>query len=159
MIGLENIKSQILEGNSIESILSKFNWQNFESVVAEIFAENGFFVCKNLRFKTKRRYEIDVVASKMVSGHGIVFSSDCKEWGRGRYKNSILQKAADSHIARTKEFETFVSNDPIARHKLKIGEDCTIYPTMVTLFEEHNTDFDCIFMIPVWKLNSFLNSF
>jgi len=166
-IDLEKIKNRLLRnrlsiGNRsdemLESLLSRFDWRTFESTVAEIFAANGFFVRKNLRFKTDRRYEIDIIASNSRD----VFCIDCKDWSGGRYKRSGLRIAAEAQILRTKELENFVSGNSIARHKLRINPNSVFYPTIVTLFEEDVSDIvdvEGVHIIPVWKLNSFLNSF
>lgn len=156
-IDLEKIKNQLLtrRSRSIESILSKFNWQCFESAVAGIFSANSFFVSRNLRFKTKRRYEIDIVASR----HGNTLSVDCKGWGNGRYKNSALIRAAEKQFMRTKELKKFVSKNPIAEHKLQITKNSKLYPMLVTLHDEAIEIEENILIIPVWKLNSFLNTF
>jgi len=138
----------------LEKTLSKLDWKQFEKAVAQIFEANGFTVRNNFRFKTKRRYEMDIIASR----HKTVVCTDCKEWGRGRYKQTALRNAADMQKQRTKQFEKFVANNPIAKHKLKIGEHSRFYPAVVTLFEEELKYEDGVVVVPVWKLNSFLNS-
>lgn len=152
-IDIEEIKNRILNGEPIEDVLSRCRWQDFESAVAQIFAANGFTVVKNLRFKTRRRWEIDVVASK----NGNVLCVDCKGWGNGRHKKSALRAAAEGQIQRTKSLERFMSRNPIAQHKLGVSSDTIFYPVLVTLFEEDVEPDNGILVVPVWKLNSFLN--
>lgn len=152
-IDIEEIRKRILSGEPIEDVLSRYRWQDFESAVAQIFMSNGFTVFKNLRFKTDRRWEIDVVASK----RGSVLCVDCKGWGNGRHKKTALRKAAEEQIGRTKSLERFVSNNPIACHKLGVQSDTIFYPTIVTLFDEDVDPDNGILVVPVWKLNSFLN--
>ena len=157
MIDLEKIKNKVLKGTPVEDLLEKFNWKEFEEAVAEIFSENGLYAKRNVRFKTDRRFEIDIVASKPRK----VFCVDCKEWSRGRNKKSGITHAAELQKERTLQFEKFLSKNIIARNKLRILEQSKFYrfyPILVTLFEEDLKDEGGVVVVPVWKLNSFLNS-
>ena len=160
MVNLEKIKIQILEGTSIEKILSRFDWSGFEKTVAEIFLANGFTVERNFRFKTRQRYEIDIIASRA----GKIICVDCKGWREGRNKKHAIVKAAEKQEERVKQLKKFISKNPIAQNSLKISETQQIYiPIIVTLLEENikkdddDSDNGAI-VVPVWKLNSFLNS-
>ena len=155
MVDLEKIKIQILEGTPIEKILSRFEWSGFEKAVTEIFLANGFSVKRNFRFKTKQRYEIDIIASR----DGKIICVDCKGWRDGRNKKHAIVKAAEKQKGRVKQLKNFVSKNPMAQSLLKISEtDQTYIPMIVTLLEEDlkKDDSDAL-VIPVWKLNSFLN--
>lgn len=166
MIDLEKIKIQILEGTSIEKILSRFDWSGFEEAVAEIFLVNGFNIKRNFRFKTKQRYEIDIIAYRA----GKIICVDCKGWRGGRNKKSNILKAAEKQKERVKQLKNFVSKNPIVQSSLKISETHQTYiPMIVTLLEEDLKKNDSIsdgsgvlvsgiVIVPVWKLNSFLNS-
>ncbi len=159
MVDLEKIKIQILEGTSIEKILSRFDWSGFEKAVAEIFLTNGFTVERNFRFKTKQRYEIDIIASRA----GKIICVDCKGWREGRNKKHAIVKAAEKQKERVKQLKNFVSKNPIAQSSLKILKiseaQQTYIPMIVTLLEEDLKKYDSnTFVVPVWKLNSFLNS-
>ena len=155
MVDLEKIRTQILEGTPIEVILSGFDWSGFEAAVAEIFAANGFSVKRNFRFKTKRRYEIDIIA---VRG-GKVVCVDCKEWREGRNKKSAVEKAAYMQKERVEQLEKFVAKNPIAQSSLKIDATAHRYvPMLVTLLEEDVKEHETALIVPVWKLNSVLNS-
>ncbi len=183
--GLKNLlptsqrQSDSRKNGSIENVLSKLDWRNFESTVAQIFSVNGFSVVKNLRFKTDRRYEVDLVAynQRVVSNHIDVFCVDCKRWGTGRYKKSALFRAADEQRKRTKEFEKFISsfkrrgdNNNRSDNRNSSASDLdglfpshklAFHPTIVTLYDELVSKEECpsgVLIIPVWKLNSFLNS-
>lgn len=156
MVDLEKIKIQILEGTPIEKILSRFDWSGFEKAVAEIFLANGFSIKRNFRFKTKQRYEIDIIASKA----GKIICVDCKGWREGRNKKHAIVKAAEKQKERVKQLKKFVSKNPIVQSSLKIGGTRQTYtPMIVTLLEENlKKDDSNTFVVPVWKLNSFLNS-
>ena len=142
MIDLDSIQARIKEGAEIETVLKSFDWKGFEKIIAQILKENGFKVKNNYRFKTEKRYEIDVLAEK----NGIVLSIDCKDWSRGRYKKSALAKAAKKQSERTKELEKTKS------------DHTSMFPLIVTLFEEDIKRENDVIVIPVWKLNSFLNN-
>lgn len=56
-----------------------------KKIVSDIFGNNNSSVKRNLRFKTNRRYEIDLLAIK----NNEIFAVDCKEWGKGRNKKVV----------------------------------------------------------------------
>ncbi|MBI2543400.1 MAG: NERD domain-containing protein [Candidatus Aenigmarchaeota archaeon] len=149
---LEGVEYQLSKGMEIEDILEKYDWKNFETVVSKIFKENIFLTKQNFRFKTKRRYEIDVVAVK----NNQVFCVDCKWWGRGRYKKSSLKNAVIEQEKRTNEFMKFLKKNYIAKSLLKIDKQ-TIHPLIVTLHDENMIKENQTFVVPIWKLNAFLN--
>jgi len=156
MIDLEKIKTRVFEGVPIEDVLSKLDWKEFEEAVAEIFLENGFNVKRNMRINEGKRYEIDLVASE-AKGSRKIFCIDCKEWNRGRSKKSGIKLAAAMQKERTQQFEKFVSKNFIARDYVKLPGKAEFCPMLVTLFEEDLKEEDGVFVVPVWKLNSFLN--
>jgi len=125
----------------MESVLGSFDWKGFEQMVGKILEENGFGVDTNVRFKTDRRYEIDVLAEN----RDLSLSIDCKEWSRGRYKKTALSKAAEKQSERTSELELHSKNGK------------KYIPMIVTLFEEDIKKEKDVIIVPVWKLNSFLN--
>ncbi|MBI4009923.1 MAG: NERD domain-containing protein [Candidatus Aenigmarchaeota archaeon] len=152
MIDLEKIKQKLLKGYQHEDIIKKFNWKEFEGFIAEIFRNNHFFVKQNFVFKTKNRYEIDLVA---VSNR-YVLCIDCKEWNRGRYKKSGLKKAANKQEKRVGEFRKFLKKNLIANKMLNTSQKSRFYSLIVTLFEEELLKENNTIIVPAWKLNSFL---
>ena len=152
MINLEEIKDKISKGQEIEEALEKFNWREFEDFITEIFRNNGFNVKQNFRFKTKNRYEIDLLAI----GKRVAFCVDCKGWGRGRYKKTGLKYAAKNQEKRLEELRKFLKKNPIAVGMMNIGQTQEFYPLIVTLFEEDLLKESDTIVVPVWKLNSFL---
>jgi len=150
---LEKIKKELLKGKTIEEILEKFDWKGFERTVSEIFLANNFKVKQNFIFKTKRRYEIDVLAI----GERFVFCVDCKEWSKGRYKKTGLRYAAESQEERLKQLKKFLKKNLLARQSMKINlEKQKLNTLIVTLFEEDLLKENETFFVPIWKLNSFL---
>jgi Holliday junction resolvase len=152
---LEKIREDLLKGKTIEEILEKFDWREFEKTVAEIFEVNDFEVKQNFIFRTKRNYQIDVLAMRKR----IVLCVDCKEWGRGRYKKTGLKHAAKNQEERVKQLIKFLKKNLVARKILKIDlKKQKFYPLIVTLLEEDLLKENETFFVPVWKLNSFLVS-
>jgi len=147
---LEKIKRDILSEKTIEYILEKFDWREFEETVGEILNSNGFKIYRNFRFKTKRRHEIDLVAI----GSRRVLCIDCKQWGEGRYKKSGLRHAVEKQRERVKQLLKFLKKNPIAQAKLNLKLE--FHPLIVTLLQEELIKENGVFIIPVWKLNSFL---
>lgn len=149
---IDEVEHFLKQGRTIEEFVDKIDWKDFEKMVREIFAANGFNSFSNFRMKTDRRFEIDIVATK----NNLIFLADCKEWNRGRYKNSGLRVAAQDQIERTNQFKKFLRGNPIARHKFKVNPDALIVPVVVTWYEETVSEHANCFIVPVWKLNSFL---
>jgi hypothetical protein len=145
---LEEVKIE----KSVEEELKNLDWKGFEKAVQEIFELNEFKVKRNFRFKTKRRYEIDLIAIK----DRFNFCVDCKRFGKGRYKKSEILKAIKKQEERNKELKKFLRSNMIAKESLKI-KSMKFYPLLVTLFEEEVIKENQTFVVPVWKLNSFLN--
>jgi Holliday junction resolvase-like predicted endonuclease len=149
---LEFLKDHLNE--NIETTLQGLDWREFENTIAEIFSINGFKIEQNFRFKTKRRYEIDVVA---IRGN-VAFCVDCKQWSGGRYKKSGLKSAVIMQKERIGELEKLMTGN--AEIKEKLGFDNQyVYPLIVTLLEESLIEFENCFIVPAWKLNPFLLDF
>ena len=152
MIGLNEIKKRILEGEGIEKVVGEIDWKEFEKLIAEILKKHDFSVHNNFRFKTDRRFEIDVLAIR----NKISLLIDCKQWGRGRYKKTGLKYSVKEQEERAKQLKKFLKNNPIAQAKLKIKKTTKFIPLLVTWFEEEALEHENIFIVPVWKFNEFL---
>ncbi len=140
---IEKIKERVLSGEILEDILEAYDWRDFENFVREVLEAHSFKTYLHFRFKTKRKYEIDVLGKKS----DLILLIDCKRLGRGRYKKSELRKAVELQEERAKEFKKFFKD------KLENRKIC---PLIVTLFEEDILKEKNTFVLPVWKLNSFL---
>jgi hypothetical protein len=157
---LEELRDRMLAGEDIESVLQKSGWKEFENIIADIFSANGFKVKQNFRFETKRRYEIDIVCVRQKGGkYDIAVCVDCKQWSGGRYKNSGLKNAVFSQKERVGELKKFLKGNLIAQKRFGICKKCKFYPLVITLLEETILEFEGCFIVPVWKLNSFLVDF
>ena len=152
MINLNEIKQRIQQGEQIEKIIEEIDWKEFEKLIAEILKKHDFNVHNNFRFKTNRRFEIDVLAIRNKTSLII----DCKQWGRGRYKKTGLKYSVKEQRERVKQLKKFLKNNPIAQAKLKVKKNTKFIPLIVTWFEEELLEHENIFIIPVWKFNEFL---
>jgi Holliday junction resolvase-like predicted endonuclease len=152
MLDIEKIKNKILQGEQIEKIVEEINWKQFEEMIMEILKKHDFITFQNFRFKTGRRFEVDILASNENN----VFVIDCKHWDRGRYKKTGLKYAVEEQEHRLKELKKFVKNNPIIKNKFRIIEKTKFIPLIVTWFEEDLLKHEKTFIVPVWKLNEFL---
>jgi len=142
------------KGKDMEDMIRDFDWKMFEKIVANIFEKNSFKTKTNFRFKTSRRFEIDVLAISDL----YVFCVDCKEWGRGRKKTSRLKKAVEMQEGRMEELKKFFSSNPVASKMMKVGKQ-EFFSLIVTWHEEELIKESTTLVVPVWKLNAFLGNF
>lgn len=150
---LEEIRKDILAGKTIEEVVEKIDWKDFEELSKKIFEENNFRVRKNFRFKTSRRYEIDILALNPR----YVFCVDCKQWGRRRDKTSGLKIATEKQEERINELKKFLRNNLIAKRMMKIEmKKQKFHSIIVTWLQEDLAKDNETLIVPVWKLNSFL---
>lgn len=156
MVDFDEIKSEFRR-RGVEEVLSGFDWKEFEGTIAEIFLENGFLTRNNFRFKTGRRYEIDIVA---VKGNKVV-CVDCKQWRGGRNKKSGIKSSAVAQIERTGEFHNFLKGNLIAQRKFGIKNlgKTKFYPLVVSLMDEVVVEKEGCYIIPAQKFNAFLVEF
>jgi Holliday junction resolvase-like predicted endonuclease len=153
---LEQIRKKLLAGKIIEEIAENIDWKEFEELVKKIFEENDFKVKRNFRFKTDSRYEIDVLAI----GSNKILCVDCKQWSLGRNKKSGLKSAVKKQEKRKIELRNFLGKNIIAKKMLKIEtKKQEFHSLIVTLFQEDLIKENETFIVPLWKLNSFLVGF
>ena len=152
MINLDQIKQRVLQGEEIEKIIREIDWKDFEELVSKILKKHDFEIHHNFRFKTNRRYEIDIVAVKKK----ILLAIDCKKWEKGRYKATGLKYAVQDQKERVKQLKKFLKKNPIAKSKLNISKKVKFIPLIITWFEEDLLEHENVFIVPVWKFNSFL---
>src|SRR3989344_2171891 len=120
----------------LQNLSRQVKWQYFERLGGWIFEQNDFSVKINfVSKKPKRQY--DVIAEKF----GKIFLVDCKKWKGGRYKSSQLKSAAEKHLERTGLFKS---------EKQKL-------PLIVTLIDEDISEYSGVDIVPIDKLNTFLN--
>jgi len=135
-LNFEDIKN----AGRLEEVSKEVVWQNFEKLTAFIFEKNDFQVATNtVKVSGKRRRQYDVIAKKSNR----TFLIECKKWSGNRYRLSALKAAIEKHNERT-EFYNIMTKE-------------TTTPILVTLIEEEIQFYEGVPIIPILKLNSFLN--
>lgn len=142
---LDEIQYQVLHGKSIEEVIRRTDWRGFEDICSKILEENGWKTKKNFRFKTERRYEIDVLAEKS----GNVLLIDCKQWGERAGKVPQLRISARKQTERMVEWKKINFFNRIDSHP-------RIIPMIITWLEEGIREDEGVWIVPVFKLNTFL---
>jgi protease II len=126
----------------LETVSEEVIWQNFERLTAFIFEKNDFQVTVNtVKILNKKRRQYDVIARKGNQ----TFLVECKKWAGNRYRLSALKKAVEQHKERTAFYENITNEDAI--------------PIVVTLIEEEIRVYEGVPLVPVLKLNPFINEF
>lgn len=132
--------SSIKSVRELEYISKEVMWQNFERLAGFIFEQNNYNtqVNKVLLENKKKRRQYDVIATK----NNTTYLVDCKKWAGHRYRLSGIKSAINKHKERT-EFYNRINNTKAI-------------PIIVTLIEEEIQSHNDVYIIPILKLNSFL---
>jgi len=135
-MNFEDIKSiDDLERVSLEVV-----WQNFEKLAAYIFERNNFLIKINtVKTFNKKRRQYDIIARK----YNKIFLIECKRWSGNRYRLSALKTAIKQHKERTEFYQNLTKEDAA--------------PIIVTLIEEEIKLYDGVPIVPISKLNSYIN--
>ncbi len=124
----------------LETVSEESVWQNFERLAAFIFEQNNFRVKVNtVKTLNKKRRQYDVIAWK----NDQTFLVECKKWAGNRYRLSALKKAIEQHKERTSFYEGITQVEAI--------------PIIVTLIEEEIHVYEGVPIVPVSKLDGFIN--
>jgi hypothetical protein len=124
----------------LETVSEESVWQNFERLAAFIFEKNEFRVNVNtVKTLNKKRRQYDVIARK----NSQTFLIECKKWAGNRYRLSALKSAILKHKERTAFYEDIMQEDAV--------------PLIVTLIEEEIRVYEGVPIVPVLKLNAFIN--
>lgn len=124
----------------LEQVSKEAVWQNFEVLVGFIFEANDFQVNVNkVRTFNKKRRQYDVIAKK----NNRTYLVECKKWSGNRYRLSALKKAIQHHKERTEFYRNLTEEDLI--------------PIIVTFIEEDIKFYEGMPIIPILRLNSFIN--
>jgi len=138
----DKLKTSILAismSTPIDEISRMLEWQDFESLAAEILEKRDFDTTKNVIMKSPR-IQIDVVGIKS----DIAILIDCKHWSN--MNQSALQEAVKKQVIRTKQF--------VSKHKVKGA-----IPAIVTLYQHSVQFIDKVPIIPIHQLDSFCDEF
>jgi hypothetical protein len=132
----EDIKSI----DDLERVSKEVVWQNFEKLAAFIFEENNFLTKTNtIRIFNKKRRQYDIIAKK----YDKTFLIECKKWSGNRYRLSALKAAIKQHKERTEFYHNLTKENAV--------------PIIVTLIEEEIKFHDGVPIVPISKLNSYIN--
>jgi hypothetical protein len=124
----------------LDRVSKEIIWQNFERLAAFIFEKNDFEVKINtVKTFSKKRRQYDVIANRGRQ----IFLIECKKWAGNRYRLSALKKAVEQHRERTTFYKNITDEDAI--------------PIIVTLIEEEIRFYEGVPIVPIQKLNSFIN--
>jgi hypothetical protein len=131
---------EITSIDDLETVSEESVWQNFERLAAFIFEQNDFRVTVNaVKTLDKKRRQYDVIAWK----NDRTLLIECKKWAGNRYRLSALKSAIVRHKERTAFYE-HITNE-------------TAIPVIVTLIEEEIRVYEGVPIVPVTRLNSFIN--
>ena len=122
----------------LERLSKEMKWQYFEKLVGWIFEQNDFSVEVSRVFvypEGKRQY--DVIAKRF----GKTFLIECKKWKRSNV--SAVRKAVEDHIEKAGLYA--------------INQKEEVIPMVVTLLQENIKEHECVPIVPVDKLNTFIN--
>lgn len=138
----DKLKTSILAismGAAIDEVSRMLEWQDFESLAAEILEKRDFETTRNV-ILTKPRMQIDVIGIKS----DIAILIDCKHWNN--MTQSALQSAVKKQIERTKQY--------ISKENTKAA-----IPAIVTLYQHDLQFIDRVPIIPIHQLDSFCDEF
>jgi protease II len=124
----------------LQKVSKEVVWQKFERLAAFIFEENDFQVKTNIvKTSNKKRRQYDVIAKKKDK----TFLIECKKWAGNRSRLSALRTAAKKHIERSGFYRDLTNEN--------------VLPIVVTLIEEEIRFIEGVPIVPIMKLNSFIN--
>jgi Holliday junction resolvase len=135
-MNFEAVKS----AEDLQRVSKEIAWQNFERLAAFIFEKNDFKVeTSKVKTKNKKRRQFDVIAKKK----GKTFLVECKKWAGNRYRLSALRTAVRQHKERLEFYNRITGENAI--------------PIIVTLIEEEILFSDGVPIVPITKLDSYIN--
>ena len=138
----DKLKTSLLAislGAAIDKVSRLLEWQDFESLVAEILEKRDFDTTRGL-ILTNPRMQIDVVGIKSETALLI----DCKHWQK--MNQSSLQSAVKKQIERTRQF--------LSKEKVQAA-----IPAIVTLYEYNIKFINGVHIIPIYQLDAFCDEF
>ncbi len=138
----DKLKTSIIAismGAPIDEVSRMLEWQDFESLAAEVLEKRDFETTKNVIMKNPR-IQIDVVGIKSE----VAILIDCKHWNN--MTQSALHEAVKKQVIRTKQF--------VSKHKVRGA-----VPAIVTLYQHSVQFIDKVPIIPIHQLDSFCDEF
>jgi hypothetical protein len=145
------------QGMEIADVVDLMTWKDFEGLVASILSENSFICTESFRRRGTshiKGMEIDVIG---IRGH-ISLSVDAKMWSIRGGKASALRTAAEKQKERTNRLATQLQQLSKKIPSMTKGQ-YTIFPIMVTWLVEEVEMHEGVPVVPVFKLNGFIQDF
>jgi len=144
-------------GVQIADVVNLLTWKDFEGLIASILTENNFRCTESFRRRGTsdvKGMEIDVIG---VRGR-IIISVDAKMWSVRGGKGSALREAAEKQKIRTSRLSSEMARLS-EKIPLMVPGNYTIFPTMVTWLVEEVEMHEGVPVVPVFKLNGFIQDF
>jgi hypothetical protein len=144
-------------GAELVKVVELMTWKDFEGLVAGILEENRFSCIESFRRKgneTVRGMEIDVIGARGYT----ILSIDAKMWGVRGGKASALKTASVKQKERTIRLTTQLQKLSEKISSMRKGK-YTVFPVMVTWLVEEVEINEGVPVVPVFKLNSFIQDF
>ncbi|MBE0526793.1 MAG: hypothetical protein IH631_07610 [Candidatus Thorarchaeota archaeon] len=145
------------QGVAIADVVNLLTWKDFEGLVANILSENSFNYTESFRRKGTadiKGMEIDVVG---IRGR-IALSVDAKMWSVRGGKASALRTASKKQKERTYRLTTQLEQLSKKIPSMTKGQ-YAIFPVMVTWLVEEVEMHEGVPVVPVFKLNGFIQDF
>jgi len=145
------------QGMEIADVVDLMTWKDFEGLVASILRENSFMCTESFRRRGTshiKGMEIDVIG---IRGH-VSLSVDAKMWSVRGGKASALRTAAEKQKERTNRLTTQLQQLSKKIPSMTKGQ-YTIFPVMVTWLVEEVEMHEGVPVVPVFKLNGFIQDF
>ncbi|MDF1538393.1 MAG: hypothetical protein P1Q69_05780 [Candidatus Thorarchaeota archaeon] len=145
----------ITHGAQPEVVVENMTWKDFEGLIAQILSENNYAYTESFRRRgtaTIQGMEIDVIG---VKGNSIIVV-DAKMWGIRSGKASALMGAVTKQITRTERLAQQLDRLSKKISGMKPGS-YSLTPVMVTWLVEEVELYEGVPVVPIFKLNSFLN--
>ena len=125
--------------SDLENISSAVRWQYFEKLVAFVFEQNGFDAQQNVIVKDGvQKRQFDVIAKR----YGITYLVECKKW-RSKERVAGIRPATKKHIERCDFYVQLYTEK--------------ILPVIVTLMDDKIEEENGVPIVPIIKLNAWLN--
>lgn len=145
------------QGMEIANIVKLMTWKDFEGLVANILSENSFSCTESFRRRgttNVKGMEIDVIG---IRGR-TALSIDAKMWSVRGGKVSALRTAAEKQKERTNRLTSQLKRLSKKITSMTKGQ-YTIFPIMVTWLVEDVEMHEGVPVVPVFKLNGFIQDF
>lgn len=145
------------QGVELAAVVKLMTWKDFEGLVSNILTANSFSCTESFRRRGTsdvKGMEIDVIG---IRGR-TALSVDAKMWSVRGGKASALRTAAEKQKERTNRLTTQLERLSKKIHLITKGQ-YRIFPIIVTWLVEEVEMHEGVPVVPVFKLNGFIQDF